>query len=141
MAQTVLRTKPASENRAHQTVQYVYARVNFNDVSLTNSSRFSVASVIGALPAFAVPLETHVRVLTAFTSGDIVIGTSDSGSSAGVVSTQDVASGTTGHYVVDRYYGTYSTVDKPLYFYTATTGGSAGKADVWQFFVPGPAKE
>jgi hypothetical protein len=141
MAQTVIRTKPVSGNAAHQTVQYFYKRVNYNDVDITNSSRFSVAVPIGGLPANAAPLETHVRVITAFTSGDIMIGTSDSGSSAGVVSTQDVMSGTTGYYIVDRYVGTYSTVEKPFYFTTATTGGSAGVADVWQFFVIGQAKE
>jgi hypothetical protein len=141
MAQTVLRTIPASGNTAHRTAQYFYKRVAWNDVDVTNSSRASVAVQIGTLPAFCAPLETHVRVITAFTSGDIVIGTSDSGSSAGVVSTQDVMSGTTGYYVVDRYMGTYSTVDKPFYFTTATTGGSAGVADVWQYFTIGQTKE
>jgi hypothetical protein len=141
MAQTVLRTRPASGNTAHNTVQYFYKRVAWNDVDTANSSRASVAVHIGTLPALCAPLETHVRVITAFTSGDIVIGTSDSGSSAGVVSTQDVISGTTGYYVVDRYMGTYSTVDKPFYFTTATTGGSAGVADVWQYFTIGQIKE
>jgi hypothetical protein len=83
-----------------------------------------------------------VRIITAFTSGDLVLGTSDSGSSAGVVSTSDVVSATSGvTTVVDRYMGTYSTVDKPIYFYTATTGGGAGVADVWQAFLPGPDKD
>jgi hypothetical protein len=141
MAQTVLRTRPASGQTAHCSVQYFYKRVAWNDVDVTNSSRASVAVHIGTLPALCAPLETHVRVVTAFSSGDIVIGTSDSGSSAGVVSTQDVVSGTTGYYVVDRYMGTYSTVDKPFYFTTATTGGSAGVADVWQYFSIGQAKE
>jgi hypothetical protein len=141
MAQTVLRTRPASGNAGHQTVQYFYKRVTYSDVDTTNSSRASVAVPIGALPANCAPLETHVRVITAFSSGDIVIGTSDAGSSAGVVSTQDVVSGTTGYYVVDRYMGTYSTVDKPFYFTTATTGTGAGVADVWQYFVIGQAKE
>lgn len=141
MAITVARQRSASLNSAHQTVQYFFTRVKYSDVDQANSSRFSVAPVIGVLPAFCQPLETHVRIVTAFSSGDLVLGTSDSGSSAGVVSTQDIASGTTGTYVVDRYMGTYSTVDKPVYFYTATTGAGAGVADVWQFFVPGPSKD
>jgi hypothetical protein len=141
MAQTVLRTKPVSGQTAHQSVQYFYKRVTYSDVDQTNSSRASVAVPIGGLPANCAPLETHVRVVTAFSSGDIVIGTSDSGSSAAVVSTQDLVSGTTGYYVIDRYMGTYSTVEKPFYFTTATTGTGAGVADVWQFFVIGQAKE
>jgi hypothetical protein len=146
MAQTVVRTKPVSGNAAHQTVQYFYKRVNYNDVDITNSSRATIAVPIGGLPANAVALETHVRVLTAFTSGDIVIGTTvvnatTAGLSGTVVSTQDVTSGTTGYYVVDRIMGCVSTIDVPYYFYTATTGGSAGVADVWQYFVIGQAKE
>jgi hypothetical protein len=139
MAQTVARTRPTVGNPAHQTVQYLYKRVTYSDVDQTNSSRFSVAAHIGSLPANCLPLETYVRVVTAFTSGDIVIGTS--ASTAGVVSTQDVVSGTTGTYVVDRYMGTNSTVDVPFYFYTATTGAGAGVADVWQAYVIGQAKE
>jgi hypothetical protein len=138
MAQTVLRTRPVSHNSAHNTVQYIYKRFTYSDIDQINSSRFTVALNIGGLPAGCVPLETHVRIVTAFSSGDLVIGTSVSGSSAGVVSTQDIVSGTTGHYVVDRYMGTYSTVDIPLYVYTATTGTGAGVADIWQAFVLGP---
>jgi hypothetical protein len=146
MAQTVIRTQPVSGNAAHRTVQYFYKRVNYNDVDIINSSRATVAVPIGGLPANAVPLETHVRVLTAFTSGDIVIGTTVVGATTAgltgtVVSTQDVQSGTTGYYVVDRIMGSVSTVDVPYYFYTATTGGSAGVADVWQYFSVGQAKE
>jgi hypothetical protein len=142
MAQTVLRTRSATINSAHQTVQYAYKRVSYNEVDQTNSSRASVAVNIFTLPAHCMPLETYVRVITAFSSGDIVVGTSDAGSSAGVVSTQDVVSGTSGvTYVVDRYMGTYSTVDKPFYFTTATTGTGAGVADIWQAFLPGPARD
>jgi hypothetical protein len=135
-----------SGNTAHRTVQYFYKRVNYNDVDIINSSRATIAVPIGGLPANAVPLETHVRVITAFTSGDIVIGTTVvSGTTAAltgtVVSTQDVMSGSTGYYVVDRIMGSVSTVDTPFYFYTATTGGSAGVADVWQYFSVGQAKE
>jgi hypothetical protein len=146
MAQTVIRTKPVSGNAAHQTVQYFYKRVNYNDVDITNSSRATIAVPIGGLPANAVALETHVRVLTAFTSGDVVIGTTvvnatTAALSGTVVSTQDIVSGTTGYYVVDRIMGSVSTIDVPYYFYTGTTGGSAGVADVWQYFVIGQAKE
>jgi hypothetical protein len=139
MAISVRRTRPVVGNAAHQTVQYLYKRVTYSDVDQTNSSRFSVAAHIGSLPANCAPLETHVRVITAFSSGDMILGTS--GSTAGVVSTQDVTSGTTGYYVVDRYMGTYSTVDVPIYFYTATTGAGAGVADVWQYYAIGQVKE
>lgn len=139
MAQTVLRTRSATSNPAHQTVQYLYRRFKYSDVDQSNSSRFSVAPVLAVLPANCVPLETYVRINVAFSSGDLVIGTSASGSSAAVVSTQDVASGTTGLYVIDSYYGSYSTADVPLYAYTATTGAGAGEADIWQaFLLAGP---
>ena len=46
MAQTVARTKSASVNAAHQTVQYVYFRFKPTDMDQTNSSRFSVAPVV-----------------------------------------------------------------------------------------------
>ena len=135
MAQTVLRTRSAVGNPAHNTVQYFYRRFKYSDMDQTNSSRFSVAPLFGVLPANCVPLETHVRINVAFSSGDLVIGTSASNSSAALVSTQDLQSGTTGLYVIDRYMGTYSTADVPIYAYTATTGAGAGEADIWQYFV------
>jgi hypothetical protein len=142
MAVTITRTVPAHSNPAHQTVQYCYKRVKYNDVSQTNSSRFSVAVPIFTLPAHCMPMETVVRIVTAFTSGDLCLGTSVSGSSAGIVSSIDVVSATSGiTYVVDKYYGTYSTVDTPVYFYTGTTGVGAGVADVWQAYLPGPARD
>ncbi len=145
MAQTVLRLRSASGNAAHQTVQYMWRRFKFSDIDQNNSSRFSIAPVFMVLPANCVPLETYVRINTAFSSGDLIIGTTIvNGSTAGVttnsvVSTQDVASGTTGMYVVDRFMGNYSTSDVPFYAYTATTGTGAGEADVWQaFMLAGP---
>jgi hypothetical protein len=133
MAQTVLRTRSAHHNPAHQTVQYLYRRFNFNDIdqSATQPAKFC----FGVLPAHCIPLETYVRVNIAFASGDLMCGTSVAASSGAVVSTGDILSGTTGTYVVDRYMGTYSTVDVPLYCQTATSGATAGQADVWQAFL------
>jgi hypothetical protein len=53
-----------------------------------------------------------------------------------VVSTDDVAAGTTGTYVVDRYLGTYSTVDVPLFIQTKASGETIGQCDVWQMYIP-----
>lgn len=100
----------------------------------TGSTSPSAGGILGVLPAYALPLECYVNVVTAFSSGDLKIGTTaDLGA---VVSTQDIASGTTGTYVVDRYMGTVSTVDVTLYCVTATTGAAGGQANIWLTYLP-----
>src|SRR5262245_26633915 len=117
-----------------QQVHYLSARFNGFDIPIdaTQPGRFR----LGTLPANAMPLETYVRVNTAFTSGEVIVGTSAAGSSALVVTTADITSGTTGTYVVDRYMGSYSTVDVSLYIQTKSSGQSNGQVDVWLAYLP-----
>ena len=117
-----------------QQVHYLYRRFNFNDIdqSATAPGKF----YLGVLPAHALPLLTFVRVNAAFTGANLIVGTSVGGSSAAVVSTNDVAAGSTGVTEVNSYYGTYSTLDVPLYIQTKSSGETVGQADVWQSYLP-----
>lgn len=126
---------PMSAYQYHtQQTHYLYRRFNGFDHSVTESGAGAFA--LGVLPAYAMPMECIVRVNTGFTSGEIIVGTSVAASSAAVVSTADVTSATTGVYVVDRYYGTYSTVEVPLYIQTKSTGQTNGQVDVWLSYLP-----
>lgn len=133
MAISVTRTRSARLYHTQQ-VHYLYRRFNFNsiDQSATQPAKF----YLGVLPADAMPLETIVRINSSFTGANLIVGTSVNNSSAAVVSTGDVTAGTTGAYVVDRYYGTYSTSDVPLYIQTKASGETVGQADVWQAYIP-----
>ena len=114
-------------------VHYLYRRFNFNDHDQSVSGAAKVP--LGTLPAHAMPLETYVRVNSSFTGANLIVGTSVAASSAACVSTDDVAAGTTGLYVVDRYMGTFSTLDTALYIQTKATGETVGQADVWQAYL------
>jgi len=133
MAISVTRTRSARFYHTQQ-VHFLYRRFNFNDVdqSATQPAKF----YLGVLPAHCMPLETYVRVNAAFTGANLISGTSVAGSSATVVSTNDVTAATTGTYVVDRYMGTYSTVDVPVYIQTKASGETVGQADIWQAYIP-----
>lgn len=133
MAISVARTRAARQYHTHQ-VHYLYRRFNYNNVdqSTTNPGVFA----LGTLPAHAYPLETYVRVNAAFTGANLIVGTSAAGSSAIVVSTDDVTAGTTGSYVVDRVMGRYSTLDTQLYIQTKASGETVGQADVWLAYLP-----
>lgn len=133
MAITVLRKQDARVYHTQQ-VQYLYRNFKFNDIS--QDATQPAKAYVGVLPANALPLETYVRVNTAFSGGDLMVGTSVAASSGAVVSTQDIVSGTTGVYVVDRFMGTYSTADRALYAQTATSGATAGEADIWVAYLP-----
>jgi hypothetical protein len=134
MSVSVVRTRSARIHHGNQQVHYLYQRFRFNDIpqDVAAPARFS----LGVLPAHALPLETYVRINSSFTGANLIVGTSANGSSAAVVSTGDVAAGTTGLTVVDTYLGTYSTVDVPLFIQTATTGETVGQADIWQAYLP-----
>src|SRR6185369_4841930 len=110
-----LKAKTGQSARFYHThqVHYLYKRFNGFDIDITATQPGIFALV--TLPAHSMPLECVVRVNAAFTSGEILVGTSAAGSSAVVVSTADVANATTGVYISDRYMGTYSTVDVPLF--------------------------
>jgi hypothetical protein len=133
MAISVTRTRSARVYHTEQ-VHYLYQRFNFNDIDV--SSNQPGKFYLGVLPANCLPMETYVRVNTAFTGANLLVGTSAAGSSAVVVSTVDVTAGTTGSYVVDRYFGTYSTAPVSLYIQTRTSGETVGQADVWQAYLP-----
>lgn len=133
-----LKTKRSAHRYHTQQVHYLYNRFNFNDISqdVTQPGKF----YLGVLPANNLPLETYVRINSSFTGANLIIGTSANGSSAAMVSTDDVAAGTTGLYVVDRYMGTFSTSDVAFYIQTKTSGETVGQADVWQAYLPaGPS--
>jgi hypothetical protein len=133
MAISVTRTRSSRLYHSQQ-VHYLYRRFTFSDIdqSATQPAKF----YLGVLPANAMPLETIVRINSSFTGANLIVGTSAAGSSAAVVSTADVTAGTTGSYVVDRYYGTYSTADVPLFIQNKTSGETVGQADVWLSYLP-----
>lgn len=135
-----LKAKTGQSARVYHThqVHYLYKRFNGFDIDITATQPGIFA--LGTLPAHSMPLECVVRVNAAFTSGEILVGTSAAGSSAVVVSTADVANATTGVYISDRYMGTYSTVDVPLFIQTKSSGQSNGQADIWlSYLVAQPA--
>ncbi len=129
-----LKTGQSARLYHSQQVHYLSARFNGFDVDPTVSGAGKFR--LGVLPAGSLPLDTYVRVNVAFTSGEIIVGTSAAGSSALVVTTADAAGGTTGTYIVDRYMGTLSTADVPLYIQTKSTGQSNGQVDVWLAYLP-----
>lgn len=92
-------------------------------------------NLIGVLPAHALPLETYVRINTTFDK-DLCAGTSVAGSSATMLTTVDVAQGTTGLYVLDRLMGTYSSLDVAYYVQCKTSGATVGNLDIWQAYLP-----
>jgi hypothetical protein len=131
-----VKLKTDQSARLYHTQQVHYLTARFNGFDIPRNATAPATVRLGTLPANAMPLETYVRINTAFTSGEVIVGTSAAGSSALVVSTLDVINGTTGTYVVDRYMGTYSTVDVQLYIQTKATGQSNGQADVWLAYLP-----
>lgn len=134
MSVSVIRTRSARVHHGNQQVHYLHRRFNYNDISqdATQPAKFH----LGVLPAHSFPLETYVRINSTFTGANLIVGTSVAASSAAVVSTADVTAGSTGSYVVDRYFGTYSTSDVPLYIQTRASGETVGQADVWQAYLP-----
>ena len=131
-----LKAKTGQSARVYHThqVHYLYKRFNGFDIDTTATQPGIFA--LGTLPAHSLPLEAIVRVNAGFTSGEVIVGTSAAGSSAVVVSTADVVNATTGVYVSDRYYGTYSTVDVPLFIQTKSSGQTNGQVDVWLSYLP-----
>jgi hypothetical protein len=134
MAISVVRTRSARHHQGNQQAHYLYQRFNFNDHDQTASG--AAKFYLGVLPANCMPLETIVRINSSFTGNNLIVGTSAAGSSAAVVSTGDVVSNVQGTYVVERYFGTLSTVDLPLFIQTKATGETIGQADVWQAYLP-----
>lgn len=134
MAITVLRKQSARLMHDAQQIHYLYARFNGFDIptDVTSPGRF----YLGVLPANSYPLDAIVRVNTAFTSGEVIVGTSAAGSSAVVVSTADVVNTVTGSYESDRYRGTLSTVDVPLFIQTKSSGQTNGQVDIWLTYLP-----
>lgn len=121
-----------------QTVHYLHNTFKPSDLTQEGVTTADLTCKIklGTIPAYALALETYVRVNTACTGNVIVVGTSSGASVNDVVSTADVLGATTGLYVVDRYMGTQSTVDQTLYICTITTACTAGLVDIWQTYLP-----
>lgn len=117
-----------------QNIHYIYRRFNFNDYDPSASQHGK--AYVGVLPDKCLPLETYVRVNSSCSAADIIVGTTAAASSAAVVTTGDVAAGTTGLYVVDRFYGTSVSSDTAIYVQFKTTGATMGQVDVWQTFLP-----
>lgn len=115
-------------------VHYLYRRFNYNDFD--PSATQHAKAYVGVLPDKCLPLETYVRVNSSCSAADIIVGTTAAASSAAVVTTADVAAGTTGVYVVDRYYGTSVSSDTAIYVQFKTTGATMGQVDVWQAYLP-----
>lgn len=123
----------------HQAPYYLSKNFKFNMIDqvtaqTTGSTSPSVGGLMGVLPAYAVPLDLYVQVITAFSSGKLKIGTTADLSV--LCSTNDVLSGTTGLYISDRYKGTVSTADTVFYCVTDTTGCGAGEANIWLTYLP-----
>lgn len=116
-----------------QQVHYLHRTFRFNDNDPATLS--PGYNLVGVLPAHALPLETYVRVNTTFDK-DIVAGTSVAASSATMLTTIDVASGSSGLTVVDRLMGTYSSVDVAYYVQCKTSGATCGNLDIWQAYLP-----
>lgn len=121
---TVRRTESARDT-GYQLEHHLYKRVTHATPQIQTTAGKIV--YLGVLPADCLPKECIVRINTSF-DGLFVIGTSSN--TAAVVSTADVAAGEADTYVVDRYYGTRSTVDVPLYV-QLSTGSTVGEADIW----------
>src|SRR5512139_1375093 len=131
------KTGKSARITGYHNVHYLHRRWAFNSVDPGAAPvQGHPNNYLGVLPADSVSLETYCFVRTAMAGADFIIGTSAAGSSAAVVSTQDVVGGTTGLYKVDRYMGTVSTVDTALYIQAATSGGTAGEVDVFHLYLP-----
>ena len=134
MAIKLKQSVSARVNVGQQTVPYLSKFYKYNMIDTTTPSTGTPGAIFGVLPAYSVPLECYVRVNVAFSSGDLKIGTTADMST--VCSTQDLASGTTGLYIIDRFKGTFSTSDVTFYCSNGTTGTGAGEADIWMTYLP-----
>lgn len=129
-----LKTGRSARVPGTQSVIWLHRNFKWNDIDPTTPSTGVPGGFFGVLPANALPLETYVRINTAFAGADLTVGTT--GNLSALVSTSDLASGTTGVYVVDRFMGTYSTSDTLLYCACGSSGQTAGEADIWQAYLP-----
>jgi len=129
MANFTTRTQTAYDYHTQQ-VHYLHRDVAYNTPQIQTTAGSKV--YVGALPANCLPMETIVRIKTSF-DGLLIVGTSSDTDS--FATTADVTAGTTGTYVVDRAYGTVTTVDLPVYV-QLTTGSTVGEADVFVTFMP-----
>lgn len=135
MTVSVARTRSATDNYLrHPSV--LYRRIDWNSRGIYLASTASGAFQVGSLPPGALPVETIVRINTAFNSGNLTISTT--GSSGAFVSAADLAEGSTGNTIVDRCVAqvAYSTAEIPIYA-AASSAATAGQADVWiRYYEP-----
>jgi hypothetical protein len=122
MAVSVIRTRSARDYHTQQE-HFLYRKIAWNTPGITSTHCY-----VGVLPAHAQPLETIVRVTSAFAQG-VVVGTTANGSA--YVSAADLAEGSTGVTIVDRCVSAaYSSVDLPIHV-RMSTADTAGEADIW----------
>ena len=127
MAISVIRTRSARDYHTQQE-HYLYRNVRFNTPGITSTHCY-----VGVLPAGALPLETIVRVTSAFAQGIIVGTTADT---SAYVSALDLVEGTTGVTIIDRCASAaYSSVDLPVHV-RMSTADTAGEADIWVRYLP-----
>lgn len=133
MAITVKRTESARDDNS-QGAQYLYRGVTHASPNIQTTAGKIV--YVGVLPAYALKQQTIVRLNTTF-DGQMIIGTSNN-TSAFLTSEDMPQTAAADTYVVDRGYGTRSTVDVPVYV-QLTTGTTVGGADIWISYLKGDA--
>jgi hypothetical protein len=127
MAVSVIRTRSARDYHTQQE-HFLHRNVKFDTSGITSTHCY-----VGVLPAYALPLETIVRINTAFNQGVIVGTTADT---SAYVAALDLAEGTTGTTIVDRCASAaLSTVDLAVHVRTSTAA-TAGDADIWVRYLP-----
>jgi hypothetical protein len=127
MAITVLRNQSARDIHWQQPT-YLYRKFKFNDVDVTSTTP---KVYLGVLPANCLPGETEVRINTTFDK-DFQIGTTVS--AAAIASSFDFVRGTTGTYAVDRFAGSVTTTDLPVYIQFQSSAATIGEAEIWLNF-------
>jgi len=125
---TSLNTGVPARDIQYGVVQGITRTVAYNTPGIDTADTVT----LGTLPSGAQILNCTVRVKTAFnaaTTNVLTVGTA-SGSNADIVSSADVAEGTTGAYVADRGADVSITADTQVYVkYTQTgTAATAGEA-------------
>lgn len=131
MAVKVLRTRSARHKQNDQSQHYLYRKVAYDTPGIQAATSGRV--YVGVLPANCLKQETIVRVNTTF-DGFLTIGTSADPDR--YATTADLPqTGAADTYIINRDYGTVSTVDLPVYA-VLTTGTTVGEADIWLTYLP-----
>lgn len=125
----VRRTESARELH-YQVQHYLYRNVGYDTLNIQAATSGLV--YVGVLPANCLKQETIVRINTTF-DGALVVGSSADNDR--YATTGDVAADVADTYIVQRDYGTRTTVDLPVYV-ALSTGSTVGNADIWLTYLP-----